>query len=462
MIRLLRDLVPSNVLILLVTEASIVFCCFTLAVYRVLQVDPAVYLLYDGGLLRILLTEITILLGMHLHDLYNDIQVKSRLLLIQQVCQVMGIAFLAQALLAYVSAELILPRFAMMVGCGLSLVSIVGWRMFYSAYLLRAFGDQRLLLLGRSDLALQIAELLRERPEHAMQVVGYLDDECADGTDGSLIRMGRVADVRAVAAVAKPDCIVVGLKERRGTMPLIDLLDLRFSGVKIEEAATTFENLFKRISLHDLRPAQLIYSGELGPKPSQVALQFAYSNLIALAGLILCAPLMLIIALTVRLSSPGPILYRQTRVGWHGKHFTLYKFRSMYQNAEAETGAVWAAKDDKRVTRVGKWLRLLRLDELPQFFNVLRGEMSLVGPRPERPEFVQVLTERIPYYRQRHFVRPGITGWAQLNYKYGDSLEDSARKLEYDLYYIKHVSPALDAYIIFHTAKAVILSRGAQ
>jgi exopolysaccharide biosynthesis polyprenyl glycosylphosphotransferase len=294
-----------------------------------------------------------------------------------------------------------------------------------------------------------------------MQVVGYLDDG-ADGADGGLVRLGTIAELRSVASESKPDRIVVGLKERRGAMPLIELLDLRFSGVKIEEAATTFEHLFKRISLQDLRPAQLIYSGELGPKPSQVALQLAYSNLIALVGLVLCAPLMLIIALAVRLSSPGPILYRQIRVGWHGKYFTLYKFRSMCEDAEADTGAVWAARDDKRVTRIGKWLRRLRLDELPQFFNVLRGEMSLVGPRPERPEFVEMLTERIPFYRQRHFVRPGITGWAQLNYKYGDTFEDAARKLEYDLYYIKHVSPALDAYILFHTVKTVILSRGAQ
>jgi sugar transferase (PEP-CTERM system associated) len=462
MIRLLRDQIPSNVLLLLVTEASIIFACFVLASYRILEVDPAVYLIYDGGFGRILLTELTIILGMHLHDLYSEIQVKARLLLVQQVCQVMGIAFLAQALIAYIVPDLILPRWVMMLGCGLSLVSIVSWRLFYSAYLLRALGDQRILLLGRNDLALQIAEHLRERPEHGMQVVGYLDDGCTEAPDGGLVRLGIVPELRAVAAAAKPDCIVVGLKERRGQVPLSDLLDLRFSGVKIEEAATTFENLFKRVSLSGLRPAQLIYSGELGPRPSQVAFQLAYSNLIALVGLILCAPLMLIIALAVKFSSRGPILYRQTRVGWHGRPFTLYKFRSMYENAEANTGAVWAVKDDKRVTSVGKWLRLLRLDELPQFFNVLRGEMSLVGPRPERPEFVSVLTERIPYYRQRQYVRPGITGWAQLNYKYGDSLEDAARKLEYDLYYIKHISPAMDAYIIFHTVKAVILSRGAQ
>jgi lipopolysaccharide/colanic/teichoic acid biosynthesis glycosyltransferase len=162
----------------------------------------------------------------------------------------------------------------------------------------------------------------------------------------------------------------------------------------------------------------------------------------------------------VRLSSSGPILYRQTRVGMDGVPFKLYKFRSMRADAETATGAVWAVKDDPRVTPVGRIIRKIRFDEMPQFFNVLRGEMSIVGPRPERPEFVKTLAEKIPYYRQRHAVRPGITGWAQINYKYGDTLEDSVTKLEYDLYYIKNMSWLLDSYIIFHTLKAMLLSRG--
>ncbi len=174
------------------------------------------------------------------------------------------------------------------------------------------------------------------------------------------------------------------------------------------------------------------------------------------------APIMLIIAIVVRLSSPGPALYRQTRVGRDGVSFTLYKFRSMRADAEAASGAVWASKDDPRITRVGKIIRKLRLDELPQLFNVLRGEMSIVGPRPERPEFVKTLSARIPYYRQRHCVRPGITGWAQINYKYGDTMEDTIEKLEYDLFYIKNMSFSMDAYIIFHTVKTMVLSRGAQ
>jgi sugar transferase (PEP-CTERM system associated) len=382
---------------------------------------------------------------------------------VQQICQAMGIAFLAQALIGYVDSDLILPRWLMLTGSGLSLAVILSWRVFYSTFLLGTIGEQRILLLGTNDLVLEIARHLAGHPEHGMRVVGCVEVEPTGAAlpDG-LARLGSAADLGELASRARPDCIVVGTRERRGHVPMMQLLELRFSGIKVEEAATTFEKLFKRVSLHELRPGQFVYSGELGPRPGQVALQLAYSSLIALFGVICLSPVMLLVALAVKLTSRGPALYRQSRVGWKGKPFTLYKFRSMYENAEAATGAVWAMKDDPRVTPVGRWLRRLRLDELPQFLNILRGEMSLVGPRPERPEFVARLTEQIPFYRQRHCVRPGITGWAQINHKYGDSMEEAARKLEYDLYYIKNLSPALDAFILFHTLKTMILSRGAR
>jgi len=191
-------------------------------------------------------------------------------------------------------------------------------------------------------------------------------------------------------------------------------------------------------------------------------LQNIYSFLIALVSLVLTFPLMLLVAVGVKLTSTGPVLFRQKRVGLNGKIFTIYKFRSMVVNAEATTGAVWAKKNDPRVTPFGAVLRKTRLDELPQIFNVLRGDMSVVGPRPERPEFVTVLSEQIPFYRQRHVVKPGVTGWAQINHKYGDTIEDTIIKLEYDLYYIKNLSPSLDLYIIFDTLKVMLFSGHGQ
>jgi exopolysaccharide biosynthesis polyprenyl glycosylphosphotransferase len=250
--------------------------------------------------------------------------------------------------------------------------------------------------------------------------------------------------------------------ERRNRMPVGELLELRFAGNIIEEAANTYERVCGRVCLKEIRPSQLIFSGELGPRPQNLLYQRFLNLLLAVVGIVLCLPIMLLTALAVRLSSPGAVLYRQTRVGLDNALFTLYKFRSMRIDAEVGTGAVWAQKDDPRVTTVGRIIRAIRFDELPQLFNVLKGEMSIVGPRPERPEFVKALNEQIPYYRQRHCVRPGITGWAQVNYKYGDTLQDTITKLEYDLYYIKNMSLALDNYIIFHTLKAMLLSRGAQ
>lgn len=184
--------------------------------------------------------------------------------------------------------------------------------------------------------------------------------------------------------------------------------------------------------------------------------------LVAAFGFLVALPIMAITAVLVKLTSPGPVFFSQERVGLNNRVFKLYKFRSMRADAEKNTGAVWATRNDPRVTSIGKWLRKLRIDELPQLINVLKGEMSMVGPRPERPEFVDQLARQIPYYRQRLAVRPGVTGWAQINHKYGDTLEDTIRKVEYDLYYIKHIAFTLDIYIIFHTIKTMLLRRGAQ
>jgi sugar transferase (PEP-CTERM system associated) len=274
--------------------------------------------------------------------------------------------------------------------------------------------------------------------------------------------LGPMASLREIVQATNPNRIVVGMTERRTRMPVSELLELRFAGHIIEEAASTYEKVCGRVCLKELRPSQLIYSGELGPRRSSMFYQTMINLILAAIGVVAAMPIMLLTALAVRLTSAGPVLYRQVRVGMDGIPFTLYKFRSMRADAEAATGAVWASKDDPRVTPLGRVLRKLRIDEIPQIFNVLKGEMSVVGPRPERPEMVQSLSEKIPYYRHRHCVRPGITGWAQVNYKYGDTLEDVIQKLEYDLYYIKNMSLSLDSYIIFLTIKATLLSRGSQ
>ncbi len=463
MIRLFRVFVPASVLGLLVSEAILIFFCYALAAFLTPGVVPEVFFLDENGLLRIGVVAGCVILGIYFHDLYWKFRIQSKILLVQQICLVLGIAFLVQATLTYGHlTSITLPKWIMIFGSSLMLILLPSWRILYEVLVLRALRRSRLLFLGWSPLASDIVDRLAERPEMGLQVVGYLAEDSAGMDSAAVPLLGELADIRRLIPQIKPDRIVVDMPERRGVMPVHDLLELRFSGIIIEEAQTLFENAFGRVPTKSLRPSQLIFTAELGPRPSRVAFQSVYNFSIALAGVLITLPLMLLTALAVRLTSAGPILFRQSRVGRSGRVFILYKFRSMYRDAEARTGAVWATRDDPRITPVGRWIRKLRLDELPQLFNVLRGEMSIVGPRPERPEFVEVLSEQIPYYRQRLCVKPGITGWAQINHKYGDTLEDTIVKLEYDLYYIKNLTFSLDLYIMFQTMKVMLLFRGAQ
>jgi len=463
MIRLFRVFVPVGALALLVSEILLITGSFILAAYCVMPVDPAGYLLDDGGDVSILLVLLSILIGLYLHDLYSDIYVKSRIVLLQQLCMVIGIAFLVQGLVAYLDRSLRMPIRVMLLGSFLAMGSIFLWRILFNAYAAEIVGRDRLLLVGASSVLAAIAAYIAQHPEKGLTVIGSVNDSGQPDAELPGVKLlGPLACLREIVAASRPTRVVVGMFERRSRMPVRDLLELRFAGYVIEEAASAYESVCGRVCVKELRPSQLIYSGELGPR-RQTLLYHGISNLfMAGVGMIVASPLMLLTAVAVRLSSPGPALYRQVRVGRDGQPFTLYKFRSMCPDAEAGTGAVWAARDDPRVTPVGRIIRKIRFDELPQLFNVLKGEMSIVGPRPERPEFVEALSAQIPYYRQRHCVRPGITGWAQINYKYGDTLEDTIAKLEYDLFYIKNMSVTLDIYIIFHTVKAMLMSRGSQ
>ena len=455
--------IPVGTLTLLVSETLLVLSAFAIATYIDLDVDPTVFLLDDGGIYRISLVVLSILIGLYFHDLYSQFQVKSRIVLFQQLCLVMGIAFLLQGFVSYVLPALRVPIHVMIWGSAVAIVAIFTWRLFFSAIAINVVGRERLLLVGGSPLLEGIGQHIAEHPDLGLEVAGYVDDrhEAGELLAGAKW-LGTTSSLREIVRATQPSRIVVGMFERRNRMPVSDLLELRFAGHIIEEVATTYERVCGRVALKEIRPSQLIFSGELGPQPANLLLQRALNTIVGVVGLVLAWPVMLLTALAVKLSSPGPILYRQQRVGLDGAPFTLYKFRSMRVDAEAATGAVWASKDDPRVTGVGRFIRRVRFDELPQLYNVLKGEMSMVGPRPERPEFVAALSEQIPYYQQRHCVRPGITGWAQINYKYGDTLEDVVKKLEYDLYYIKNMSLALDNYIIFHTLKAMLLTRGAQ
>ena len=254
--------------------------------------------------------------------------------------------------------------------------------------------------------------------------------------------------------------IVVAFADRRGRLPVRALLKCRMAGIVVHEAEAFFEHLSGKIPAEAMRPSYLIFNDGFGRSQRSEILKRTSDTILSVVGILLVWPLMLLTALLVRLDSPGPVLFKQTRVGVDGKPFTLMKFRSMRTDAEQVSGPVWATEDDPRITRAGRFLRKSRLDELPQLFNVLGGHMSLVGPRPERPVFVEDLERQIPYYSQRHIVRPGVTGWGQINYPYGSSVEDALQKLQYDLFYVKNLSLMFDLSILFTTIKTVVLRKG--
>jgi exopolysaccharide biosynthesis polyprenyl glycosylphosphotransferase len=455
MIRLFKVSFPSSAVALIISEALLIFSCYLFAAWIVLDVPLVVFLFEQGGYWHIGFVTTVIIVGLYFNDLYENYRIRSRIQLVQQFCLVLGIAFLLQSLLAYANWSVLLPKWMMVCGSVLVLVILPVWRIFLSAQLLSG-GGQKLLFLGSSPATREIVARLTERPEMGLAPIGYLGDNDADQEAGGTPRLGSIAELDEVIAQQRPARIVVAEAQ---SLPIDRLLELRLAGLQIEEASTTYEAVFRRVSTRDLPPSQLIFSNEMSPRVGNVTLQSVYSLLLGLLGLVIALPVMAIVAVIVKFILSGPVLYREQCAGLNGALFSVYKFRSMLADPGSRPGAVWPTKAGPHVTTIGQWLRKYRLDELPQLFNVVRGEMAIVGPRPERPEFMAVLEEKIPYYRQRLCVKPGITGWAQINEDQSGQIEDAIAKLEYDRYYIKNLSLSLDASIVFHTVKATLLGR---
>ncbi|MGB8846090.1 MAG: TIGR03013 family XrtA/PEP-CTERM system glycosyltransferase, partial [Terracidiphilus sp.] len=370
---------------------------------------------------------------------------------------VLGVLSFILAALLYLYPEISIAPNVLLVGTSILAIVLVILRSGYESIIGLTVFRERVYVLGSGERARAVVKTLRARRDAGMEVV---DGGSEGAFNGDLERYA--ADLRAFCEPkTRIDRVIVAMEDRRGSMPVRELLDLRLRGVVIEDASELMEHLLGKLPLDGLNPSTLIFTHGFNVKASHQLVRRLISIVASFVGLAICLPFIPLIVLAVRLSSPGPIFFRQMRVGLRGRPFSLLKFRTMQQNAEAN-GAVWASKHDSRVTPVGRFLRITRLDEIPQLWNVLRGEMGFVGPRPERPEFVQWLTKEIPFYELRHMIRPGITGWAQVRYQYGANLEETRRKLEYDLYYVKHMSVGLDLLIMFETIKTIVLGRGAQ
>ena len=336
----------------------------------------------------------------------------------------------------------------------------ITWHFLYVLFMNRDSMSQRVLVLGHGNLA-RIMERIILLKQANYVFTGYYDLPSSDeGTEGASHR-AQCLGLMEYVKKEKINKLVMALTERRGAFPFNELLGCKFAGVEIVDAPSFYEEIMGKLLIENITPGWFIYSDGFKLDAKSKLIKRVSDICCSILGLILSLPLYPLIGVLIKIDSKGPIFYRQTRVGESQKNFQIIKFRTMKTDAET-SGPIWAQNNDRRVTRVGKILRKTRLDELPQFINVLKGNMSFIGPRPERPEFVERLKKIVPYYGYRHFVKPGITGWAQIKYPYGASEEDAMEKLRYDLYYIKKFTIRLDLVIFLDTIKVVLFGKGAR
>jgi len=458
MIRFLNVYYPTRTVILLLCEACVVSGCFLAATWIMLR-DQAIFeLQLNDGFLKIAVITIISLIFSYYFDLYEPTIVSGRLQIYFRILLVLGFdCFILSACLLF-DPNLTIGPYVYVWGFGLLAPSLILMRRAYEWVIGRSVFRERIYVLGSGDYARSIVETIRSRSDLGMEVVDWEDLQMEPAERKKVW-------IEALEKISKAKMpvhrIIVAMESRRGELPVQELLSLRFRGITVEEDGTLRERLYGKIQLDGLRPSNFLYSEGFRIRSSQQFTRQVVSICAAAFGLLLFLPFFPFVVLAVKLSSKGPLFFRQTRVGMGGQNFDVIKFRTMFTDAEAG-GAKWATKNDPRVTKVGMFLRKSRIDEIPQLWNVLRGDMGFVGPRPERPEFVKWLNEELPFYYLRTLIRPGLTGWAQVRYGYGATLAETKEKLEYDLYYIKHMSLGLDLLIMFETIKTIVRRRGAQ
>ncbi len=460
MIRLFNAYFPTRTLLLTVTEALLVTLAFVVAVvlWAGTALDADIYLLYENGLGRIGLVVGIFVLLMYYFDLYDSIVLSNRREVITRLVGVLGSAFVALSVLYYAFPEISLVGTTLWVGVGIVAVTVPAWRkLFFVLNRSQRFSEQA-VLYGDGPLALPLMQEIGNRPELGVRVVGFVGQSTE--TKAGVPRFDE-DDLEEVVEQRNVRRIVVTMGDRRGKLRLEHLLKLKTRGVYIQDGPEYYESITGKIPLESLRLSWLVFSPGFHVRAALRLYKRLFSLILSSLAIVITLPIMLLAAIAVRLDSRGPAIFLQKRVGENGKLFTCYKFRSMLEGSD-KIKLTPAEHEDPRVTRVGKWLRRTRVDELPQLFNIVKGDMAFVGPRPFVPEQEEECAALIPFYRQRWLVKPGATGWAQINRGYNATLEDNKEKLAYDLFYIKNVSFGLDLFIMFSTIKILLLGRGGR
>lgn len=458
MLRVFRHYIPTTLVELAAGDLLVI----TMAVLLASSIGP--WMGFGPIWPKVLALAAIQLFALSLADLYREsgLTLSHREFLIRLVVA-SGASGLVLAAVGFALPDLRFARLAFMQIFGFLLPGLILWRLTWLRFRSRVDARQQVLVLGVSDMAVDIMRL-QTTGARPFTVLGFLDDGPAayENLPPATELLGKSRDLLNLVDELLPEVVLVALPDMRGTLPAAQLLECRLRGIRVEDWPSFFEKQTGKVLVTNLRPSWLIFSDGFVQTPLTRNIKRTTDFVLSLAGLLLTLPLMGLIGVAIKLMSRGPILIRQERVGQHGEIFVLNKFRSMRVDAEQAGGAVWATADDPRVTRLGKLLRRSRLDELPQLFNILAGDMSFIGPRPERPEFVRTLQQRIPFYMERLSVKPGLTGWAQIRHHYAASVEDTLEKLQYDLYYIKNVSPFLDLLILLGTIQVVLFARGSR
>ena len=397
-------------------------------------------------------------------DLYDLRFLSSWREILGRLLQAVGSAALIIAIILAIFPERLTISASIVNALVVTILLLFVWRVFVE-WCERAYvRDEKIILVGEGHPGDLLVRELEGRSDVPIKIAGIITEDSSTTANSDLHApwLGNIQNLKSILEAEKPNRVIVSLRERRNRLPVADLLSFRLRGVIVQDANALYENLTGRISVENVQPSELLFTDGYRRSSLRTAWEFLSRVIGGTIGLILSAPLIALVWIAVKLDSPGPAFYSQERIGLNRKIFRLYKFRSMYTDAEARSGPTWASQSDPRVTRVGKFIRKVRFDELPQFFNIIRGDMNFVGPRPERPHFVELLSREIPYYDLRHTVRPGLTGWAQVRCSYGASVRESCEKLQFDIFYMKHASISLDCLILFTTIKTMIFGRGAR
>ncbi|ADW16510.1 sugar transferase, PEP-CTERM system associated [Desulfobulbus propionicus DSM 2032] len=411
--------------------------------------------------LRSMTVTLVFQLSLYFYDLYDLRKPGTTTDTFIRMMQAFGVGCIVLALLYTLFPSIIISTFIFWACYLIICASLLAWRSLYYLVLEKKLFASEILIVGMGEMAEKIATEIKNNRESGFVIAALVGSGPPTFDHADIPVLANLAEMNNEPRLSSVERIVVALDDRRGTMPIAELLHNKLRGLLIEDGISFYEAITGKILVEKVNPAWLIFSEGFDCGRMTYLIKRLLDLSLAVVGLCLSLPITLITAILIKLESPGPIFYRQERVGERGKVFSIIKFRSMRQDAE-KNGAVWAKKNDSRVTRVGGFIRKVRIDEIPQMWNVIRGQMSFVGPRPERPVFVEQLVEKLPYYSLRHAAKPGITGWAQVCYPYGASEEDALRKLEYDLYYIKHQSIFIDLLIIFRTIKTVLFQKGSR